>query len=256
MGHDNFHPGPRRAFYYKINSWLRPPLLRQRPISHQNDLPLFHIGHRPRVPRVERIQAVRVHLLHMLRAVDRPCAHGHHTTCLRGKHHGHRVHEVLRAVGHQRRGGPHGTGQHHRFGGLQHGLQEKRGFFQGVGAMGDHHPLHLFIRQPVRHTAQQSRPHTKFHVLAVQLRDLLRLNGQPAKTGHRRQQVLDAHLCSGVANVVARGGSRARNRPARAQKNDLFSCFHCCNAPTWLVCFEKLVKNTVTGYPDSYAVLQ
>jgi hypothetical protein len=57
--------------------------------------------------------------------------------------------------------------------GIQHRLQEPRGLFQRVGAVGDNNAAHVGVGESAGTTLCKRAPHTELHVLAVQLRNLL-----------------------------------------------------------------------------------
>ena len=155
--------------------------------------------------------------------MDLPRCHGEYAAHVRGQGQGHGIHQVLGAVGSQRTRGTHGGGQHHGLRAMEHFLQEPCGFFQGVGAMGDHHTLHRGAVQVMLAPAGKLPPDVKVHVLAVDLGDLLSLDGSAtctAKSRNRCQQVTHAHLRSLVADVVCGIGSRARNGSAGAQDHN------------------------------------
>ncbi|MCY1365044.1 hypothetical protein D9M69_518750 [compost metagenome] len=188
-----------------------------RPRTNAPHFALFHIADRPRVARREGIEAVGVHLLHIEAAVDRARAHHRHTVRVRRRSHSERVAHVLRTVGRQGRGRTHRAGQHHRLGRREHGVQEEGGLFQRVGAVGDHDAGHVRLRQPVCAARGQLAPGVGVHVLAVELRDLLRHQRHAGRRLDAAQQVRHAHLSGGVADVVAAAGGLAGNGAAGAQ---------------------------------------
>ena len=71
-------------------------------------------------------------------------------------------------------------------------LQEKGGFFQRIGTVGDNHAAHIGLRQMLGALQRQLLPHGKVHVFAVNLRDLGGLQRialqQVCQTGYRLHQ--------------------------------------------------------------------
>ena len=179
-----------------------------------------------------------MHFLYIQRTVHRSCADSYHAAGIRMSGNRRRVHDVLRTVRRQRGGRAHGAGEHHRFFRLTRQLQEISGFLQRVRAMRDDDALDLVIRQKMAHARCQSRPDVKAHVLAVKLTHLLADDG--SVSSQRRngfKQLLNAHLCGGVANVVSGILSFARNGSARSQ-NDQFLMIH----KIWLLFYKSCMK--------------
>jgi hypothetical protein len=74
---------------------------------------------------------------------------------------GHRVQQVLRAIGNQRGSRAHRAGQHDGLGRGQQRLQEERGFLQRIGAMGDDDALDIGLRQVMADARGQLGPDAK-----------------------------------------------------------------------------------------------
>ncbi|MCY1522475.1 hypothetical protein D9M68_573330 [compost metagenome] len=158
-----------------------------------------------------------MHLLHIEAAVDRTRAHHRHALRARRRSHRERIAHVLRTIGRQRRRRTHRARQHHRLGGRQHRMQEEGRFLQRVGAVRDHDARHVGLRQPVRAACGQPTPGVGIHVLAVELRDLLRHQRHAGRCLDAAQQVRHAHLPRRVTDVVAAAGGLAGNGATGAQ---------------------------------------
>ncbi|MNR14370.1 hypothetical protein D3C85_1308430 [compost metagenome] len=99
--------------------------------------------------------------------------------------HAHRVKQIQRTIGRERRGGAHCRRQHHRHRTPVRQVQEHRRFFKRVGAVRDDHARHIGLRNPVLHARGERRPQAEGHVLAVDLGHLLRLHtSHLAQRGH------------------------------------------------------------------------
>ena len=86
--------------------------------------------------------------------------------------HAQRIDHVLRPVGRQRGGRPHGTRQNH---GLRRGEQlgkKKSGFFERISAVGDDDARYGLVRTGCQHSASKNEPGGMVHILAVHLRNL------------------------------------------------------------------------------------
>jgi hypothetical protein len=158
---------------------------------------------------------VRIRLGHIAGGVDHAVQHTDHAQPPRCRIHSHPhgVEQVLRAVGVQRGGWPHGSGQDHRLVGVQHQAQKVSGFFQRIGAVGDDAGLNLRLRQPEGHAFGQLRPDREGHVLTVEIGHLLGVDlSQAAERRHALQQRVDPQNPGGVTRQtgVARRGARDR----------------------------------------------
>ena len=86
-----------------------------------------------------------------------------------------RIAQVARTVSGRRIGRLHGASQHHRFGPRPHHFQQKRGFFQRVGAVSDDHGLHIRAFMRMQNGLQKETPNRWSHVFAVNLGHILHL---------------------------------------------------------------------------------
>jgi hypothetical protein len=104
---------------------------------------------------------------------------------------GHRdgVGEVLRAVGQARGRRPHRRREDDRLGRREHALQEVRGLLERVGAVGDDDRRDLGPREVAGDAPGKRAPGGEVHVLAVELRDLLALDGDAGRDGSEATSV-------------------------------------------------------------------
>jgi hypothetical protein len=165
-------------------------------------LPFFHVAERACVARAEGVEPVCVHLRHVLRRMHGAGECHDNPAGARRRRHCQRISDVLRPVGCVGAGRSHRTGQHHRFARRQNRLQEIGGFLHRVSAVGDHHALHIGLRQPVRAAFGELPPDLEVHVLAVDLRDLLAFHHHARRKRDALQQLAHAHLAGRVADVV------------------------------------------------------
>ncbi|KAG0920320.1 hypothetical protein G6F32_015659 [Rhizopus arrhizus] len=121
----------------------------------------------------------------------------------------HRVVQVGRAFGAQRRGRTHRARQHDGFVVLNHQAQEVRGFFKRIRAVGDDDAGHRGVLAQRVHALGQRAPDVVRHVLAAAVGDLLGADlCNAGQLRYRRQQIVDGER----TGLVARRG-RVRLRP-------------------------------------------
>ena len=143
---------------------------------------------------------------------------------------GHRVVQVARAVGADRRGRPHRADQHHRLVALDHQVQEVRGLLHGVGAVGDDDAVDVVARPARSLTRLASFSQTaSFMSWLPMLATCSPVSvGELVDVGHGLDQVLDLEGARLVA--VARtgrlgagdgaaGGEDLDGRPARLRRS-------------------------------------
>ena len=141
----------------------------------------------------------------------------------------HGIEQVLRAVGLQGRGRPHGCSQQHRLERLQHAVQKVSRLFERVGAVRDDQAAHVGPLQVPLHGSGQRQPQRQRHVLAVQLGQLLAFDWPAGQQRHCRDQGVDAQGGGTVADAVGGAVGRAGNRAAGAQDHHLAlgTCLWC-----------------------------
>jgi hypothetical protein len=101
--------------------------------------------------------------------------------------------------------------------------------------MGDHDALNLWCDQQRLDPAGQFLPHSKTHVLAVQLGHLFRQDVTRAIVQARNcgQQLVHAHLPSLVANIVRFVIRFTGNSAPCAQNHYFFTTIHCHDLQTF-----------------------
>ena len=192
--------------------------LRPRPVLPNHAF--FDVRQYAGIARAERVEPVGVDLAHVVCAMHRARQHRHHAVRTGVLRHAHGVEQVLRPVGLRTGGRAHGGRQHHRLGGCEHALQEPRGLFERVGAVGDDDARHLGARQVVGHALSQCQPHRMRHVLAVDLRHLFGFERPAGERRDRRHQRGHADLRGGIADVVACARRRAGDGAAGAEDHN------------------------------------
>jgi hypothetical protein len=135
---------------------------------------------------------------------------------------GHRdgIGEVLRAVGEARGRRPHRRREDDRLGRREHALQEVRGLLERVGAVGDDDRRDLGPREMSRRRAGKRPPGGEIHVLAVELRDLLALDGDAGRERERGDERRDRQRRRPVGDVVVGRGGAAGDRSAGAEDDE------------------------------------
>ena len=190
--------------------------------------PILHPAERPLVARSKGIEAQWMDLGHLACAVNLPRRHAEYAragTLIRGQ--GDGIQQVLRAIGRERRGRPHGAAQHHRLARCEQLLQKPRSFFQGIGAVRDHHTLHVRVCQMLFAVSRQPQPDAVRHVLAIDLGDLLCHQTRCSHVPQRRNggdQIIHADLPGGVAGIGSGHARGSGNRPTCSEQNNLFFC--------------------------------
>ena len=143
-------------------------------------LAFFHIAQRACIAAAKRIKAVGVNFLHRVCGMDAASTHSQHAAGLRLACQSNGIGQILRAIAQAGGGGAHGASQYNGLvlpasgigGAVQRQLQEKGGFFQRIGAVGDNYAAHIGLRQMLGALRGQLLPHGKVHVFAVNLCDL------------------------------------------------------------------------------------
>ena len=184
-----------------------------------------------------------MHFGDVARVVDHAGANDDDASCVLARRDGHRIDDVLRAVGTEGRRRAHRASENHRLGRRQNLLQEERRLLDGVGAVRHDDPGDIVLCKPVGAARREVAPDRERHVLAVHLRDLLAFDRHVAQSRDAREQLRNANLRRRVAQGVTGLGGSARQGAAGAQNHD-FSLTHLRFAP-------ELVKNTGTGYRNS-----
>ncbi|MNV59779.1 hypothetical protein D3C71_1522230 [compost metagenome] len=104
----------------------------------------------------------------------------------------HRVVQVGRALGAQRRGGTHRAHQHDGLVVRNHQAQEVRRFFKRVRAVRNDDARHRGVLAQRVHAFGQRAPNLVRHVLAADIRDLFGADlGDAGQLRHRSQQIVD-----------------------------------------------------------------
>jgi hypothetical protein len=122
--------------------------------------------------------------VHFLNAAGRVNLTGHHhphpTHGARDQalQHGPSVLEVLATIAVGRVPGTHGTREHHGFVMRQEPRQQKSRLLQGVRAVGDQNAPHRWVSHGFLQVGQQQMPVSVGHVLAVDLTDLMDIDGK------------------------------------------------------------------------------
>ena len=177
-------------------------------------------GQRHSPAPIEGVQSVAVGLAHVDAGPHTPVQHRDHAAqaqagrCVRQPN---GIAQVAWAVGVRGRGWAHGRGQHDGLAAVMEVMQQASGFFQRVGAVGDDDGFDRRILHGHVQRLGQGLPHGPGHVLAVDLRDLLRRQGDGRQLGHRRHELRHTQLGGLVGPGPSRVGARAGDGAAGAQ---------------------------------------
>ena len=99
-------------------------------------------------------------------------------------------------------------------------VQEERGLFQRVGAVGDDDTGHIHARQVLLHAARQTHPRGVVHVATVDLRQRLAFQRLTRQRRHGRDERVGGQGTGGVADVVLRPRRCAGDGAAGANDHD------------------------------------
>ena len=96
---------------------------------------------------------------------------------LRAPCHLHRLKQIQRTIGTEGCGRTHRSHQHHGPRIINQQLQQPGGFFQSVGAMGDHHSLQFRgLSKSLTDSLHQLDPMLKLQISTIQVGELFHLN--------------------------------------------------------------------------------
>ncbi|MNY07316.1 hypothetical protein D3C86_1401150 [compost metagenome] len=174
--------------------------------------------------RAEGLGLERVGLGHVTAGVDLVVEHHQRALAARlgpGGHQ-HRVIQVQRAIGAQRRTRPHRADYHHRLVALEREVQEVRRFLDGVGAVRDDDAVHVRLLQQFGHALGQLQQALVVEAFRADLEDLLALDvGDLRDLGHRGDDLVHRHHGRLVGRRVGGRCAGAGDGAARADDDHI-----------------------------------
>ena len=212
-------PGPRRGVARQAID-AEPGGCALRPGPERTQAAFLDARDRSGVARAEGVEAIRVDLADVERRVDGAGDDDDDAARTGRGRHRDGVGQVLRAVGEARGRRPHRCREDDRLGRREHALQEVRRLLERVGAVGDDDRRDLGPREVAGDAPGERAPGGEVHVLAVELRDLLALDGDAGRDRQRGDERRHRQRRRPIGDVVVGRRGAAGDRAAGAEDDE------------------------------------